>query len=79
MNFLKYKNIYIDLLPVFVPITTLIGFTNGLCTLSESTTQLDKFSSTIGFASLGIITGITFPISYPLLGLYVIFKNKNKK
>ena len=77
MNFLKYKNIYLDLLPIFVPPTTLLGVMTGLSSIGGIKSQLDLFASTIGYTSLGIITGITFPISYPLLGLYVIFK-KNK-
>ena len=76
MSLLKYyKHIYLELLPIFVPATTLVGFISGLSGLHEPKTQLNSFSSTIGFTSLGILTGITFPISYPLLGLYVIFKN----
>jgi len=77
MSLLKYyKHIYLELLPVFVPATTLVGFISGLSQLGEKkTNQLDSFSSIIGFTSLGIITGLSFPISYPLLGLYVIFKN----
>lgn len=78
MSFSKYRSIYIDLLPIFVPSTTLLGVMTGLSSLGQHKSSLDVFTSTIGFTSIGIITGITFPISYPLLGVYVIFKNINK-
>ena len=36
---------------------------------------IDTYSNIIGFTSIGIITGITYPISFPLCGCYVLYKN----
>ena len=37
--------------------------------------SLHTYSTLIGYTGLGIITGITYPISYPLCGSYVLYKN----
>lgn len=71
------KNIYIELLPVFVPYSTLLGFISGL-TYSDGSGRakpIDFFTNAIGYTSIGLITGIAFPISYPLLAGYVLYKN----
>ena len=70
------KNIYIDLLPIFVAYSTLLGFMAGLSSKSGGDkTPFDSFANTIGFTSIGVITGVMFPISYPLLAGYVLYKN----
>ena len=72
-RFIKYREMYIELLPVFVPCTTFLGFFTGL-TSSYKLSPIDSFASIIGYTSLGMITGISFPISYPLLTGYVLYK-----
>jgi hypothetical protein len=37
--------------------------------------SLHTYSTLIGYTGLGIITGITYPISYPLCSSYVLYKN----
>ena len=73
-----FKNLYIDLLPLFVPSTTLFGFMIGLFTnLSpRETKSTDSFLNVVGYTSIGIITGVFFPITYPLIGGYVLYKNR---
>lgn len=73
-----FKNIYIDLLPIFVPSTTLFGFIIGLsANLSpREIKSTDSFMNVVGYTSIGIITGIFFPITYPLIGGYVLYKNR---
>ena len=73
-----FKNIYIDLLPLFVPSTTLFGFMIGLSTnmSPRETKSTDCFMNVVGYTSIGIITGIFFPITYPLIGGYVLYKNR---
>jgi hypothetical protein len=65
---------YFDFLPFFVLSTTGIGFASGLisCSIGKPT---DFFTHLIGYTSIGIITGLSYPISCPLLGCYVLFKN----
>lgn len=74
-RFANYKHIYIELLPIFVPTTTLMGFIGGLAFVGQphSVKPLDFFINIIGHTTIGIITGITYPISYPLIGAYVLF------
>jgi hypothetical protein len=73
-----FKNIYIDLLPLFVPSTTLFGFMIGL-SANRSPREIkytDSFMNVVGYTSIGIITGVFFPITYPLIGGYVLYKNR---
>jgi len=37
--------------------------------------SLHTYSTLIGYTGLGIITGITYPVSFPLCGSYVLYKN----
>jgi hypothetical protein len=76
-RFTAYKHIYFELLPVFVPTTALLGFITGLSQPGQPyfPKPLDLFTSIVGHTSIGIITGIIYPISYPLIGMYVIYKH----
>jgi hypothetical protein len=71
---LKYKNIYFELLLVYFPSSTFIGIITGLSSLRQIEHPMDKFINIIGYSTLGMVTGITYPISYPLLGAYVLYK-----
>ena len=72
-----YSNLYSNLLPFFLTQSTISGFAIGLNADTSynapKINSINKFANLIGFTSIGIITGLTYPISYPLLGLYVIF------
>jgi hypothetical protein len=78
MNYRIYNN-YKDYLPIFFTSTTLFGGLIGLSSMYESHTAIDYFTTTIAYAGLGMITGITYPISFPLLGVYVLYKDNNTK
>ena len=73
-NYNKYIQFYNDWLPVFVTTSTVVGVFTGLCTATHYRTK-DIFPIIMGYSSLGLITGITFPISFPLLGGYVLYKH----
>jgi hypothetical protein len=62
----------------FVP--TLIGFYSGLYSgLKESDTSLlSVYSNWLGYTCIGLITGLTYPISIPLCSGYVLYKNIKK-
>ena len=75
MSRLRYRDMYIDLLPVFVPCTTFLGFLTGVVS-TYKLNPLEGFASVIGYTSLGFITGFAFPISYPLLTGYVLYKSQ---
>lgn len=69
--------IYIELLPIFVPTTTIMGFIGGLAFVGQphQVKPLDCLINIIGHTTIGIITGLIYPISYPLIGAYVLFKH----
>jgi hypothetical protein len=74
-NKYKFKDIYFDFLPFFLVSTTAIGFVSGVISCSNHKPN-EFFSQMIGYTSIGIMTGLSFPISCPLLGCYVLYKNK---
>jgi hypothetical protein len=77
--FFKYKKPYLDLLEVILPSTTLLGFTTGLFSnmsmRNRDAKSIESFTDLIGYTTIGVITGFTYPISFPLLGGYVLYKN----
>lgn len=74
------KQVYSELLPLIVPSTTIIGLFSGMHTsFSEERLPLILFTNTVGFTSVGMITGILFPISFPILGGYVMYRQMRKK
>ena len=73
------KEIYYDYLPVYFSCTTLLGsllasgdIMTRLCTSHVHT--MECFLVMIGYSGMGMIIGITYPISYPLISCYVLFK-----
>lgn len=80
-------NLYSTTSLIVVPLTTFLGFTSNLINLSTSTTStttinnkntINIFTSTIGYTTIGFITGITFPISFPLITGYTLKQNLPK-
>jgi hypothetical protein len=39
----------------------------------------DMFINTIGYTSIGMITGFTFPITIPIIGGYIVYRDIIKK
>ena len=64
---------------IFIPFTivpsTFIGFTTGLYVSLNENSSVDMFTNWIGYTSIGILTGISYPVSFPILAEYVIYKN----
>ena len=69
----QYVRLYNDWLPFFVTTSSIVGVLTGLCTATNHHTK-EMFPIIMGYSSLGLITGITFPFSFPLLGGYVLYK-----
>ena len=65
--------LYFKALPLVTFYTTFMGITTGL-ELAYDKKPIDRYAKIIGFTSIGILTGFTYPISFPLLGLYVFYK-----
>lgn len=66
---------YAQLLPIMVVPSTFVGFCTGMHAGITSKTPIDMFSNWIGYASLGVMTGVAYPVSFPMLAGYVIYKN----
>ena len=68
--------LYIKALPLMTIYSTLVGITIGIEANKKKTdNSLHTYSTLIGYTGLGIITGITYPISFPLCSSYVLYKN----
>jgi hypothetical protein len=55
---------------------TLVGIDAGTVVndVNSPVKSFDKYSNLVGYASIGILTGITYPVSYPLFACYVLYK-----
>ena len=77
-NFIKNDNIikiYNDGLSVALPIGTVSGMCMGLYQ-SQNTLYTPKFfTNIIGYTTIGIVTGITYPVSFPVISIYTIISN----
>jgi hypothetical protein len=70
----QYVRLYNEWLPLFVTTSSIVGVLTGLCTATHYHTK-EMFPIIMGYSSLGLITGITFPFSFPLLSGYVLYKH----
>jgi hypothetical protein len=75
-RFQKYKEIYLNVLPYMTMYSTFLGINAGMSVnmLNSNNDSFGKYSNIIGYTTIGIVTGITYPVSYPLFGWYVIYK-----
>jgi hypothetical protein len=66
---------YIELLPIMTLPSTCVGFITGMYSGIKSNAPIDMFSNWIGYTSIGIMTGVSYPVSFPMLAGYVMYKN----
>jgi hypothetical protein len=73
MSLLK---LYTTILPLPVIFSTVIGIDIGLTVNRQIPVRnsMDSYANVIGFTGLGILTGLTYPVSYPLLASYVLYR-----
>jgi hypothetical protein len=66
------------ILPMPVIFSTIIGINIGTSanSLIKRENSMDSYANIIGYTSLGILTGLTYPVSYPLFGLYVLYRGQ---
>jgi hypothetical protein len=63
-----------------VPCTTCLGFSSGLVEnfatkpYERKSTALEVFTTMIGFSTLGIATGLAYPVTFPAI-LYGVLSN----
>jgi hypothetical protein len=41
--------------------------------------EITTYSNLIGYTTVGMITGVTYPVSFPLLAYYAFYKNVSKE
>jgi hypothetical protein len=75
----RLTEIYFRLLPIAIIPCSAFGMANGMRFGFESKDPVDAFCQSIGHASIGIITGFTYPISLPILAGYVLFQKREKE
>jgi hypothetical protein len=76
MNY--YKHLYGALLPIPFMTSSIFGAMNGIHYGIDKKDQFQSFSSMVGYTSLGMITGIMYPISFPLLAGYVLLQKSKE-
>ena len=77
LRFQKYKDLYITMLPLMTIYPTIVGIDTGVIVNKRipSDNSIEPYSNLLGYTSIGIITGLTYPLSYPLFACYVLYKN----
>ena len=80
MSFSRFNTIkvlYTNTMPILALYSTFMGINVGISTNNRTTDikPFEMYSNLIGYTSLGIITGVTYPISYPILAYYILYKN----
>lgn len=84
--FHKCKNLYFNTIPTMICISGTSGLLTGVyanCVYANSSLDKDKnemiidiYTNLIGYTTLGVLTGITYPISAPLCLCYML-KTRN--
>jgi hypothetical protein len=77
-RFLAYKKFYKTGLPFITIYSTLLGIDSGKTASKRNPDDqaFDNYSNIIGYTTLGVVTGVTYPVSFPLFGCYVLYKMK---
>lgn len=78
-TFNTLKRIYKTTVPFITIYSTCLGIDTAISVnkilYNYNGHPFDIYSNLIGYTSLGIITGLTYPISYPAFGYYLLYKN----
>ena len=74
------KLFYKETVNTFTVFSTFVGFTTGLgAGVQSGPNSFDFFANVVGYTSIGIIAGYTYPVSFPLLAGYALLKDSKKK
>ena len=73
LRFQKYKELYFTMLPLMTIYPTIVGIDTGFTVNKRNPSDnfINPYSNMIGYTCIGIITGLTYPISYPWFAYYV--------
>jgi hypothetical protein len=70
-----FTKLYMQLFPTVFAGTSMLGaFTWLSCDRDAKTNKSTYFTSAVQYATVSIVTAVTFPVSFPLITLYA-FKN----
>jgi hypothetical protein len=72
----RYKELYYVLLPIPLITSSIFGIANGFGYGFDKKDKTEAFIGMVGYTSIGMITGITYPISFPLLAGYTLFQKQ---
>jgi len=82
LRFNNYKKIYLDSMPIIFKFTTITGLLTGIYATgiqekieNKDKRELETYANLIGYTTLGMITGVTYPISFPFFTYYAFYKN----
>jgi hypothetical protein len=80
MPLASYKYIYTELLPVFVPMTTLLGFAFAITDTNTMNhiNPIGKYINLVGHTTIGFTFGLLYPITFPASALFVIYQNNKR-
>ena len=74
-----YEDLYCKHLPGFFWLSTSLGFGIGtllVCSSNKPFHPLALFMTIVGYTGIGMIIGITYPVSYPLMGGVVWYHSR---
>ena len=68
-----WRQMYVTLLPIPAIFSTFLGVNMGSVANGRfpEATPMTQYANLIGYTTIGIATGLTYPVSFPLFGLYV--------
>jgi hypothetical protein len=82
LRFNNYKKIYLNSMPTIFKFSSITGLLTGIYAnvIQEKSDNQDKreletYANLIGYTTLGMITGLTYPISFPFFTYYAFYKN----
>ena len=84
MYFTTYKKFYLDSVPLIFKFTTISGlftgiYANGISeTNGKKNREFNVYANLIGYTTIGMVTGITYPISFPLFTYYSFYQNNKQ-
>jgi len=77
MHYHGLKQTYYDYLPVFFTGTTMLGLSIGTLSVLNlgyrPVYPLFIYMTIVGYTGIGMVTGLTYPVSYPLMGGFIVY------
>ena len=78
----RYTQLYAAVLPFPLIISSAFGVACGMehgFNHNKNKNPLQTFSGMVGYTSLGMITGLLYPISFPMLAGYTLLQREKQE